>query len=135
MKGTLRGLHFQIRPAAQGKLVRVTRGAIFDVAGDIRRGSPTFGRHAAAVSTADNWYQLWIPPGLRMAIVCSKMIPRCNIRRLIFYSPAQDRGVAWHDPVLMITWPVTTETAIVCERDRALPPLAEQPDLFEYANA
>ena len=63
LKGTLRGLHYQVPPAPQGKLVRVTRGAIFDVAVDIRRGSATFGRHAAAVLTADNWYQLWIPPG------------------------------------------------------------------------
>jgi hypothetical protein len=65
LKGTLRGLHYQVPLGAQGKLVRVTRGAVFDVAVDIRRGSPSFGRHAAAVLTADNWYQLWIPPGYR----------------------------------------------------------------------
>ena len=135
LKGTLRGLHFQIPPVAQGKLVRVTRGAIFDVAIDIRRGSPTFGRHAAAVLTADNWYQLWIPPGFAHGYCTLEDDTEVQYKATDFYSPSHDRGIAWHDPVLMITWPATIETAIVSERDRDLPPLAEQPDLFEYTRA
>jgi dTDP-4-dehydrorhamnose 3,5-epimerase len=134
-KGTLRGLHFQVPPAAQGKLVRVTRGAIFDVAVDIRQGSPSFGRHAAAVLTADNWYQLWIPPGFAHGYCTLEPDTEVQYKTTEFYSPAHDRGIAWFDPVLMITWPVTTETAVVSERDRALPRLAEQTDLFEYGSA
>jgi dTDP-4-dehydrorhamnose 3,5-epimerase len=84
LRGTLRGLHYQIPPAAQGKLVRVTRGAIFDVAVDIRRGSPTFGCHANAVLSADNWRQLWVPPALLMDTAPSRTIPRCNTKSLIF---------------------------------------------------
>jgi dTDP-4-dehydrorhamnose 3,5-epimerase len=131
-KGTLRGLHFQVPPAAQGKLVRVTRGAIFDVAVDIRRGSPSFGRHAAAVLTADNWYQLWIPPGFAHGYCTLEADTEVQYKTTDFYSPAHDRGIVWFDPVLMITWPVTVETAVFSERDRALPRLAEQTDLFEY---
>ncbi len=131
-KGTLRGLHFQVPPAAQGKLVRVTRGAIFDVAVDIRRGSPRFGRHAAAVLTADNWYQLWIPPGFAHGYCTLEADTEVQYKTTDFYSPAHDRGIVWFDPVLMITWPVTIETALVSERDRALPRLAEQTHLFEY---
>jgi dTDP-4-dehydrorhamnose 3,5-epimerase len=132
LKGTLRGLHYQVPPTAQGKLVRVTRGAIFDVAVDIRRGSPSFGRHAAAVLTADNWYQLWIPPGYAHGYCTLEDDTEVQYKTTDFYSPAHDRGIAWHDPMLMITRPVTVETAIVSERDRALPRLSEQPDLFEY---
>jgi dTDP-4-dehydrorhamnose 3,5-epimerase len=131
-KGTLRGLHFQVPPAAQGKLVRVTRGAIFDVAVDIRRGSPSFGRHAAAVLTADNWYQLWIPPGFAHGYCTLEADTEVQYKTTDFYSPAYDRGIVWFDPVLMITWPVTVETAVFSERDRDLPRLAEQTDLFEY---
>ena len=131
-KGTLRGLHYQMPPAAQGKLGRVTRGAIFDVAVDVRRGSPTFGRHATAVLTADNWYQLWIPEGFAHGYCTLEDDTEVQYKTTEFYSPAHDRGVAWYDPALMITWPVTIETAIVSERDRALPRLCEQAELFEY---
>ena len=134
LKGTLRGLHYQVPPVAQGKLVRVTRGAIFDVAVDIRRGSPSFGRHAAAVLTADNWYQLWIPPGFAHGYCTLKDDTEVQYKTTDFYSPAHDRGIAWNDPVLMITWPVTAKTAIVSDRDSALPRLAQQSDLFDYAS-
>jgi dTDP-4-dehydrorhamnose 3,5-epimerase len=116
LKGTLRGLHFQIPPTAQGKLVRVTR-------------------HAAAVLTADNWYQLWIPPGFAHGYCTLEDDSEVQYKTTDFYSPTHDRGIAWFDPVLMITWPVTVETAIVSDRDRALPALSEQPDLFEYISA
>jgi len=131
--GTIRGLHFQVAPAAQGKLVRVTRGAIFDVAVDVRRGSPAFGRHAAAVLTADNWYQLWIPPGFAHGYCTLEDDTEVQYKATDFYSPAHDRGIAWNDPELMITWPVTIETAIVSERDHNLPRLCEQTQLFEYS--
>lgn len=132
-KGTLRGLHYQVPPAAQGKLLRVTRGAVFDVAVDIRRGSPSFGRHAAAVLSADNWYQLWIPPGYAHGYCTLEDDTEVQYKVTDFYSPSCDRGIAWDDPRLMITWPVTAETATLSERDRNLPRLAEQTDLFEYA--
>src|SRR5712675_77922 len=105
LKGTLRGLHYQVPPAAQGKLMRVTRGAIFDVAVDIRRGSPSFGRHAAAVLTADNWYQLWIPAGYAHGYCTLEDDTEVQYKTTDFYSPAHDRGIAWHDPMLMIPCP------------------------------
>ena len=92
-RGTLRGLHYQLPPAAQGKLIRVTRGAIFDVAVDIRRGSPTFGQHAAVVLSADNWHQLWIPAVLHMDIARSKTTQKCNTRLLIFIAPRMSVGL------------------------------------------
>ena len=117
----MRGLHYQVLPAVRGKLVRVTRGAIFDVAVDVRRGSPSFGRHAAAVLTADNWHQLWIPPGYAHGYCTLEDDTEVQYKTTDFYSPAHDRGIAWHDPVLMITWPVTVDTAIVSDRYRASP--------------
>jgi dTDP-4-dehydrorhamnose 3,5-epimerase len=131
-KGTLRGLHYQIPPAAQGKLLRVTRGAIFDVAVDIRRGSPTFGRHATAVLSDENWYQLWIPAGYAHGYCTIEDDTDVQYKVTDFYNPSCDRGIAWDDPHLMITWPVTAETATLSERDRSLPRLAEQADLFDY---
>ena len=131
-KGTLRGLHYQVPPVAQGKLVRVTRGAIFDVAVDVRRGSPTFGRHATAVLTADNWYQLWIPSGFAHGYCTLEDDTEVQYKVTEFYSPQHERGIVWSDPALSIAWPVAAEAAIVSERDSRLPRLAEQPDLFEY---
>jgi dTDP-4-dehydrorhamnose 3,5-epimerase len=132
LRGTLRGLHFQLPPAAQGKLMRVSRGAIFDVAVDIRRGSPTFGRYADAVLSADNWRQLWVPTGFAHGYCTLEDDTEVQYKVTDYYSPPHERGIAWSDPELLITWPVTAETAIVSERDRQLPRLAEQPDLFEY---
>jgi dTDP-4-dehydrorhamnose 3,5-epimerase len=132
LAGTLRGLHYQMLPAAQGKLVRVTRGTIFDVAVDIRRGSPTFGRHADAVLSAENWHQLWVPAGFAHGYCTIEDDTEVQYKVTDYYSPAHERGIAWNDPELMIAWPVSATTAIVSERDRQLPHLAEQPDLFDY---
>jgi dTDP-4-dehydrorhamnose 3,5-epimerase len=132
LKGTLRGLHYQIPPTAQGKLLRVLRGAIFDVAVDIRHGSPTFGRHADTILTADNWYQVWVPPGFAHGYCTLEDNTEVHYKVTDFYSPKHERGVCWNDPALMIQWPVTGEAAIVSDRDRQLPRLAEQPELFEF---
>ena len=132
LKGTLRGLHYQIRPVAQGKLLRVSRGAIFDVAVDIRRGSPTFGRHADAILSADNWCQVWVPPGFAHGYCTLEDDTEVQYRVTDFYSPEHERGICWSDPALMIEWPVTIEAAIVSERDRKLPRLFEQRELFEF---
>lgn len=129
-KGTLRGLHYQVAPAAQGKLMRVTRGAIFDVAVDIRRGSPRFGRHAAVVLSADNWRQLWVPPGFAHGYCTLEDHTEVQYKVSDFYSPAHERGVVWDDPALGIAWPIADVT--MAERDRALPRLAAQADIFEF---
>jgi len=132
LKGTLRGLHYQIPPTAQGKLLRVTRGAVFDVAIDIRHGSPNFGRHAAAVLSAENWYQLWVPPGFAHGYCTLEDDTEVQYKVTDFYSPEHDRGIAWDDPDIRINWPVTGENALVSERDRKHPRLSRQVDLFEY---
>jgi dTDP-4-dehydrorhamnose 3,5-epimerase len=130
--GTLRGLHYQLAPMAQGKLVRVTRGAVFDVAVDIRRGSPNFGRHVAVELSAENWCQLWIPPGFAHGYCVTEDDTEVQYKVTEFYSPAHDRGIAWDDPALAIAWPVPREAIIVSERDRRHPALADQPDLLEF---
>lgn len=132
LKGTVRGLHYQIPPLAQGKLLRVTRGAVLDVAVDIRRGSPTFGRHAAALLSADNWRQLWVPAGFAHGYCTLEDDTEVQYKVTDFYSPPHDRGIAWNDPALAIGWPVDAEAVTISDRDRKLPLLAGQPDLFEY---
>lgn len=129
-KGVVRGLHFQLPPAAQGKLVRVTRGAILDVAVDIRRASPTFGRHLASVLSAENGSQLWVPVGFAHGYATLEPDTEVVYKVTNPYEPALDRGVRWDDPALAIAWGVTAATAVLSEKDLALPALAEAPDLF-----
>jgi dTDP-4-dehydrorhamnose 3,5-epimerase len=132
-RGTVRGLHYELPPAAQGKLVRVTRGALFDVVVDIRRGSPSFGRHFHSALSAENGRQIWIPPGFAHGCCTLEDDTEVHYRMTEYYRPALERGIAWNDPDIMIAWPVRAEEAILSERDRAMPRFAAQPDLFEYA--
>ena len=131
-KGVVRGLHFQIGPRTQGKLVRATRGAIFDVAVDIRRGSPTFGRHASAVLSADNWAQLWVPEGFAHGFCTLEPDTEVIYKVTDFYAPECDRGLAWDDPELGISWPISQAKAILSEKDRRHPRLADMPAYFTY---
>lgn len=123
-RGTARGLHFQLEPMAQGKLVRCLKGAILDAAVDIRRSSPTFGQHISAELSAGNGHQLWIPEGFAHGFVT--LMEDTEIFYLVtnYYSPSHDRGLLWNDPALGIDWPLTG-AAIVSDKDRAGTPLAQ----------
>lgn len=131
-KGTLRGLHYQLPPAAQGKLLRVTRGAIFDVAVDIRRGSPTFGCAVEIILSADNWHQLWVPTGFAHGYCTLEDDTEVIYKVTDFYNPQHDRGLAWDDPEIGIEWPIGPGALLLSERDRKHPRLSDLPELFDY---
>lgn len=128
--GTLRGLHFQRHPSAQGKLVRVTRGAVLDVIVDLRYGSPTFGQHIKVELSAANGAQLWVPVGFAHGF-CT-LLPDTEFLYKVtnYYSPVDDGGVLWNDPDLGIDWPVTADNAQLSDKDRVLPRLCDLPTLF-----
>ena len=128
--GTLRGLHFQAPPHAQGKLVRCVRGAIWDVAVDARRGSPTFGRHVAAEITAENWTQIWVPVGFLHGF-CT-LLPDTEVIYKVTapYDRDAERGVVWDSPDLGIPWPVAPGEAVLSDKDRVLPRWSDAPVLF-----
>ena len=128
--GTLRGLHFQAPPLAQDKLIRAGRGRILDVAVDIRRSSPTFGKHVAVELSADNWRQLLIPIGFAHAFVTLE--PDCEVlyKTTAPYSPAHDRGLAWDDPDIGIEWPLAEGGPMLSDKDRKWPRLLAAPELF-----
>lgn len=131
-RGVIRGLHFQTPPHAQGKLLRVTRGSIIDVAVDIRRGSPTFGRHVAVEISAENWRQLWVPPGFAHGFCTLEPDTEVQYKVTAYYAPDHDRGLAFDDPALGIAWPVEPAAAVLSDRDRRHPLLADLPDHFRY---
>ena len=124
-RGVLRGLHYQIEHA-QGKLVRCVAGEVFDVAVDLRRSSPTFGRHVGMVLSAENRLLLWIPPGFAHGFVVTSAFAQIEYKCTDLYDPASEIGVAWDDPALAIPWPVTDP--VLSSRDRAHPRLADQRD-------
>jgi dTDP-4-dehydrorhamnose 3,5-epimerase len=129
-QGVVRGLHLQIDPNPQGKLVRVVRGAIWDVAVDVRHGSPTFGRHVAAVLSAANWAQLWVPAGFLHGFCTVEPETEVIYKVTAPYDRAAERGVAWDDPALGIPWPVDQAAALLSDKDRVLPRLADCPVWF-----
>jgi dTDP-4-dehydrorhamnose 3,5-epimerase len=127
-RGVVRGLHLQIGPNAQGKLIRVLRGSIWDVAVDIRPGSSTYGRYAGVVLSAENWQQLWIPVGLLHGYCTLEPNTEVIYKVTAPWDRQAERGVIWNDPTLHVPWPLTAEEAILSDKDRELPRLAECSD-------
>jgi dTDP-4-dehydrorhamnose 3,5-epimerase len=123
--GTLRGLHCQIAPFVQGKLVRVVRGAIWDVAVDIRQGSPTYGRHVGATLSAENWSQLWVPGGFLHGFVTLQPDTEVIYKVTAAYDRGSERGVIWNDPDLAVPWPVARDGVTLSDKDTKLPRLSE----------
>jgi dTDP-4-dehydrorhamnose 3,5-epimerase len=129
--GTLRGLHFQTPPFAQDKLVRVGRGRILDVAVDIRRSSPTFGRWAAVELSAENWRQLLVPIGFAHGFVTLEPDTEVLYKTTANYSPSHDCGIAFDDPDIGVKWPLPPTGPLMSDKDRRWPRLSDARDLFD----
>jgi len=128
--GTVRGLHFQLAPFAQDKLVRVVKGAILDVAVDIRKGSPTYGQHVSAVISAEEWNQILVPIGFAHGFCTLEPDTEVIYKVTNFYSAEHDRGLLWNDPELGIDWPIAADKALLSDKDRKQPRLADLGDWF-----
>ena len=125
-RGVLRGLHFQLPPHAQGKLVRVASGAVFDVAVDMRKSSPTFGRWEGIELSAENHRQLWIPPGFAHGFLVLSESADFLYKTTACYAPQSEGAVRWDDPAIGITWPDLAEIEpLLAAKDLSAPPLAD----------
>ena len=129
-KGVLRGLHYQLPPHAQGKLVRVVRGAVWDVAVDIRKGSATFGQWVAEELTEFSHKQFWIPPGFAHGFVVLSDTADFLYKTTNYYAPQSDRGIFWNDPSLGIQWPDLGMDFLLSDKDQKQR-LLKDADLFE----
>lgn len=121
--GVMRGLHYQVAPMEQGKLVHAVRGAILDVAVDLRASSPTRGRHLAFELSASNLTQLWIPPGFAHGYLTLEADTEVGYMTTAYYDPASERGIAFDDPDIAIQWPIPISAMTISSKDRALPRL------------
>lgn len=124
-RGTLRGLHYQLAPHAQGKLVRVTEGEVFDVAVDIRRDSPGFGRWFGYRLSAENKHAMYVPAGFAHGFVALSEYAEFHYKCTDLYAPEADRGIVWNDPAIGIEWPEEVDPDLISEKDRAAPTLAD----------
>ena len=124
-QGTVRGLHFQEPPFAQDKLVRVVRGAVFDVAVDIRANSPTYGRHVGVVLSAEAWNQVYVPIGFAHGFMTLEPDTEVVYKVSDYYAPDHERGLLWNDPALGIQWPIPERRAVLSDKDRRYPGLAD----------
>ncbi|MBP0613995.1 dTDP-4-dehydrorhamnose 3,5-epimerase [Jiella mangrovi] len=131
-KFTLRGLHYQAPPFAQDKLVRVLKGAILDVAVDIRHGSPSFGQWVALEVSAKAFNQILVPKGFAHGFLTLEPDTEVFYKVSAPYSGEHDRGIAWNDPEIGVEWPLGGETPVLSDKDKSAPALAETPVLFTY---
>lgn len=130
--GTLRGLHFQVPPAAQAKLVSVLRGRVLDVAVDVRRGSPTFGKHVSTELSAESGHQIYIPVGFAHGFLTLEDDVVVMYKVSDYYAAAHDGGIRWNDPDIAFPWPIKDADVITSDKDRRLPLLAEFASPFVY---
>ena len=131
-RGTVRGLHFQVPPFAQAKLVRVARGSVFDVAVDLRKGSPTFGRHVTAVLSAREGNQVLVPVGFAHGLMTLEPDTEVVYKVSDYFAPDHDLGILWNDPALAIDWPIAEKRAVLSEKDRRQPEFAAFETPFRY---
>ena len=129
-RGVLRGIHYQLPPFSQGKLVRVVRGRVWDVAVDLRRQSPSFGRWVGMELSEENQRQLWVPPGFGHGFVTLSESADFLYKTTEYYAPSHDRAVRWDDPGLAIGWPLEGLVPQLSAKDEAAPPLSEA-ELFD----
>lgn len=128
--GTIRGIHFQSHPAAQGKLVRCLAGRLFDVAVDLRAGSPTYGEWASVILSPEELNQFWVPVGFGHGFCTLEPNTVISYRVTDYYSAAHDKGVAWNDPVIGVEWPELADPSTLSDRDRSQPALESLPQYF-----
>jgi dTDP-4-dehydrorhamnose 3,5-epimerase len=128
--GTVRALHYQLPPFAQAKLVRVLRGAILDVAVDIRRGSPTFGQHVSAVLSAENFKMIYVPVGFAHGFETLEPDTEIAYKVTNYYAPTHERGIRWNDPAIGVPWRVSEANAVLSAKDKIAPLLGEATELY-----
>ena len=131
LKGVLRGLHYQLPPFTQAKLVRVIEGSVLDVAVDMRKSSSTFGHHVAVELTGDNKHQLFVPHGFAHGFIVLSDSATFAYKVDNYYAPEYDRGLAFNDPQLKIDWQLSAEELTLSDKDKSHPSLVNAKDLFE----